>query len=130
MAVLERECAPLTYEDIQEIVDPAEKEFARLLKIKNPELVIFHEPTFFTIENEEGIVSGTIPDFSTINSTGRVVYWEITLERHRKKGIPKRKQRRIMRTVAPEIPYILVTGEDLERMQERNKSFTFFKETS
>lgn len=99
----------------------AESEFARLLLDKT-DLEIVYEPTFFYQEEEDGVVKGTLPDFRVRNpNTGATTFIELTTS---SKG--KDKQKTYMKTLAPDVHYVVFFRDKLEAIERKFPEYSFF----
>ena len=114
--------------DIALIQGVAEQQFALLL-LSKPKLKEWYEPRLFEhINNENGKPEGTIPDFFVQNTTSphKGVFVEITTASGDSQTDPKVKQRRVMKSAAPNDRYVVLYREHLERIQEAYPDIDFF----
>ena len=98
-----------------------EKEVRRFLEYRYPTAQIDYEPETFTSKVENGNASqGSTPDFRIKLPTGKrqILFVEATTAENNGHGDPKAKQKRIMRECAPDIPYIVLCREQLEKLQK------------
>jgi hypothetical protein len=117
--------------DLIKIKYPSEREFARLLLVKNPHLIIIYEPQLFQYTFENGKTKGTLPDFLIINphNANKPVYVELTRS---KRGVlydVKQKQKDVMARAAPDLRYVVLYYENLKKMQRRNHQFNPWTQT-
>lgn len=123
-------------DDLEKIPESSEREFARLVLEKNPDLEIIHEPVLFQHELGEGdkkALRGTLPDFyiynprnSTRDSGDEGIYVELTTssrfgnnpEHAKRHHDPKHKQRLVIEGQSPKPRYVVLYRENLEKIQE------------
>ncbi len=106
-------------QDIAEYIPhPIEQQIARHFLNKFSNARITYEPAEFSADIE-GKTRSTIPDFQIdYLNTGRSVYVEITAAK-RTEGDPKARQKKVMRQAAPDIKYIVLYRDCLERIQNK-----------
>lgn len=122
-------------ERVEDIRHTHEQQFFLFLKKKLPQAKIVYEESMFEITYDDGTTKGTVPDFYvTPNETKRAII-EITKAPRNSNSTkgerddPKRKQKEIMKTVAPNVKYVVLYREDLERIQKHNPWVNFFGST-
>jgi len=112
--------------DITDIQGIAEQQFFLLLKAKLPQrTTVDYESQIFISSNGGGRIEATVPDFIITKPNGVKIAIEITTENQNGTD-PKEKQKRVMRTVAPELRYVVLYRENLMAIQRRHPEFNFF----
>lgn len=103
-----------------------EQQFALFMQEKFPGLTLVHQPTVFTWKDPTGKIRSTRPDFLFINPNhGSMTFIEITM--HSKNGTdPKREQKEVMSNGHPNIKYVVLYRENLEKIQKKNPRLHFF----
>lgn len=111
--------------DLKKIKYSSEKEFARLLLVKNPHLIIIYEPRKFEYTFEDGATKATIPDFLIINprNSNKSIYVELTTSRRGFLYDVKERQKEVMAKAAPDTRYVVLYYENLKNMQRKNCHF-------
>ncbi len=91
-----------------------EREFGRLILDKT-DLELTYQPTLFYMEDDDGVIKGTMPDYRVRNShTGATTYIELTTSLG-----GKGKQRNYMRQLAPDVHYIVFYRDKLQAIQDK-----------
>ncbi|MBI1919135.1 hypothetical protein HYS29_00930 [Candidatus Microgenomates bacterium] len=114
---------PLTMDDVGNIINPGERLFAYIAFKRNPGLKIVYEPEFFHHNGADGSQIGTLPDFWVRNprqpkSPG--IFVEVTRAHRGPIKDPKARQRKVMELAAPKKRYVVLYGEELDRIEAKH----------
>lgn len=112
-------------EDVTQIPGISEQQFFIFLNKKLPNSKIIYQPFQFQIQDEDGRIRGTIPDFLIIKPDGTKIFVEITSAQLNGSD-PKEKQKRVMRMVAPGEKYRVLYRHNLENIQRLHPEISLF----
>lgn len=105
----------------EQSLNNTEREVRRFLENRFPTAQIDYEPETFTSRAENGNVpKGSTPDFRIKLPTGKIqiLFVEATTAGYNGHGDPKARQKKIMKECAPNVPYVVLYREQLEKLQK------------